>query len=213
MRLGYTLGDVACELSTYESYLKCPDPYEFVKPMVRFYEKFVTRKEDITFVPYENLSFTSNSSTNKSLLDALANGTIDAYINGLVVTAKRLEFLSFTTPYAFNRICFYIKRPETVHSADQPLFFLTPFAIHTWLLIMMTLVLMQLLSYITGTSYTHRTHAHIFLAFKGISCILLLAEGLMAASYLAALREILIEYGDLKPPFGNINDNGSQPCT
>lgn len=209
MRIGYLLSDVPCQLNTYESYLKCHAGYEYLKPIMNFYEKFVAKNEDITFVPFEILTpeNTSDFSTNNSLLGALANGAIDVYSNDLVLTPKRLEFLSFTTPDSLEKICFYMKKPEASHITEHPLYFLTPFSIYIWFLLVSALIAIQILSQIIF----RRFHQNYILALKGISCVLVLAEGLIATCYLAALREVLVESGSFKPPFRNIYENGSRP--
>lgn len=207
MRIGYFFSDVPCELSSYESYLKCPNRDEYIISLVNLY-KTIAGKENITFVPFEIFSpeTDSNLTANDSLLGALANGAVDTYTSWLVMTPNRYEFLSFTIPFAYDRICFYMKRPETSRITDHPLFFLTPFSISTWFLLTLTLVLMQLLLYITVRS-PHRKHLSSIKEFK---CVLLLAEGLLAVTYLAALREVLIESGSLKPPFRNSYETGSK---
>lgn len=205
MRLGYMLSDTECELSTYESYRKCPDHSGEVGSLISFYETFVKKTNDITFVPFEIFTAEAalNSSSNNTLLEELASGAIDAYVSSLVITQHRFKILSFTTPHAFDRICFYTKRPETAPITNQPLYFLSPFSIYTWLLLALTLAVVILSSvcidYITINCY----HRRSFLALKLMSCTLLLTEGLISISYLAALREVLIEKGSLKPPFRN----------
>lgn len=208
MRLGYLLSDIPCKLSTYKSYQECPDRFRDIEPLVSFYETFVDRKEDITFVQYDVLTSdtASNSSTNGSVLSALAHGEIDAYVSPLLVTLKRFEILSFTTPYAFDRICFYMKRPETTPTIHQPFFFLTVFSINTWLLLASTLVVMQLSSY----SSTKPFCQNCAFALKLMSWMLVLADGLMCTIYLAGLRELLIETGRFKPPFRNSYADGSR---
>lgn len=206
MRLGYILSYMACELSTYESYQSCPYRSGETKSLVSFYETFVKTREDLTFVPYEIVTsdVTLNSSVNITLIGALARGAIDANVISMVITPNRFETLSFTTPHAFDRICFYIKRPEAKRVTDHPLFFLSPFSIHTWLLLALTLIVMQSSSYF----FINHLHLNNFFALKLMKCVLLMAEGLILISYLAALREVLIETGSIKSPFRNRYENG-----
>lgn len=214
MRFGYMLSDVECELSTYESHLKCPDALGENKALMSFYKTFVKRTEDIIFVPFEILTpdATSNFSSNVSLLGALAHGVINAVVPSFVVTPNRFEILSFTTPHAFDRICFYTKRPETTPITDEPLFFITPFSIQTWLLLALTLAVVQLSSLCIDNITIDCSRRNRCLSLKLMNCTLLLTEGLISVSYLAALREVLIETGSLKPPFRNRFVNGTNPC-
>lgn len=204
MRIGYMLSDIPCKINTYESFKRCPYRFGEVESWGNFYEKFVDKKEDISFVPYEIFSSeaASNSSANITLLGSLANGAIDALLTSLAITQSRFQTLSFTNPHAFDRICFYIKRPETSPITDQPLFFLTPFSMHTWVLLALTLIVVEATAYITRRAqYTHREGIKTLKLI--ITFVLLLTEGLISISYLAALREVLIETGSFKPPFRN----------
>lgn len=215
MHIGYILSDLKCEFYTYENYEKCPNRAGEVESVVNFYKTFVQKTEDITFVPFEILSPepTSNSSSNATLLGALANEAIDVYIASLAITPIRFETLSFTTPHAFDRICFYMKRPEKIPVTDQPLFFLSPFTMHTWLILALTLAVVTLSSQFIDYVTINCSRRYNFLALKLMSFLLLLTEGLLSVSYLTALREVLIEKGSLKPPFGNRYESGSRLCT
>lgn len=149
MRIGYLASETNCNLTDYDSFLRCPDGNNLRTQLFSLLERMVP-KENIEFTSFKIFSLSANGSfNNETLMDALANGMVDNIIYNLILTTERAEFLSFSTPFSFHKICFYTKRPQATAVVDSSWYFTAPFSSSVWILTLLSIVVAVLLYFLS----------------------------------------------------------------
>jgi hypothetical protein len=90
-------------------------------------------KENIRFQPFHSLASANWSSGNDTMLGALAHGMIDTVTYNLVLTTERAKWISFATPFSYEKLCFYTRRIESASVVDNSWYFMDPFSSDLWI--------------------------------------------------------------------------------
>lgn len=201
MRFGYITDDSRCNLTDYMSYLTCPERPNFQNKLFTLLERIVP-KEIITFKSFDAVSSSNWSSSNDTLLGALINGLIDTVTYDLVLTTNRAEVLSFATPYLFDKVCFYVKRPQRSTVVDDSFYFLSPFSVNVWVIIAFGITACILLQIKLNGIRSIRTLPH----FTVSMFLLELLTATIITIYVSSLRAIFSESGIQEQPFRTVNE-------
>lgn len=202
MRIGYLTSETSCNLTDYNSFLRCPDGNNLRTQLFNLLERIVP-KENIEFISFKKYSSPGNwSLNNETLMGSLVNGMIDSVTYNLILSIERAEYLSFSTPYTYQKTCFYTKRPQRTTAVDNSLYFMAPFSNNVWILVILSVfvvftlnILFQKISQIQRTPHYNLPN---FLLEMLVSSILNI--------YVSTLRESFSESGIQVQPFRTVNE-------
>lgn len=200
MRIGYLASRLNCNLSNYDSYLKCPERALLNSKLFGLYQRIVPH-QNITFVSQKMETSANWTSENDSIFGALAHGMIDSYMSPILCTPLRAEFISFSTPFLNGKLCFYTKRLDSTGFVQNPWYFLTPFSLDLWISAVFCLIILLIMINKSNTSHIISSLPSWFLSIF----VLKTSVDLIFVLYLSALRDILTEFGHPKLPFRTIN--------
>lgn len=202
MRIGYLTGRTNCSLTDYESYESCSDK-ELIEYHVDILTELSAQYETIEFVEFNKLSPSNwyGPKINESLLGALSQGLIDV-VGTTLMSESRAQFIAFTTPHLYDKICFYIRRPHVHKVVHNPWYFLKRFSTLVWIFALVSILTAVIVRKLIKSKIRGRENLRCFNHR-------VIVVGMFCAIYISTLRAAMTETGHLEETFSTISDLAS----